>query len=96
MANRSKSTTVPSEHPTFNTNTCQEPCSHYHSNHKVVCTHPSNKEQTSTCQRNFRGVRLLQPVLVVFDKKEIASVNKVRNQQQLHPYSATVYASLEK
>ena len=42
------------------------------------------------------SVRLLQPVLVVFDKKEIASVNKVRNQQQLHPYSAMVNASPER
>ena len=91
MANRSKGTTVPSKHPRFNTNTCQEHCSHYHSNQKVVCTHPSNKQQTSACQRNFRGVRLLQPV-----KREIASVNKVRNQQHLHAYSAMVNASPER
>ena len=42
------------------------------------------------------SVRLLRPVLVVFDKKEIASANKVRNQQQLHPYSAMVNASPER
>ena len=96
MATRSKGTTVTSEHPRFNANTCQEHCSHYHSNQKVVCTHPSNKEQTSACQRNFRGVRLLQPVLAVFAKKETASVNKVRNQQHLHPYSAMVNASPER
>ena len=63
-------------------------CSVLHTK-SIRCSHKSQNDWKD-------NVRLLQPVFVGFDKKDIASVNKGRNQQQLHPYSAMVNASPER
>ena len=101
MANRSKGTDVPSEHPRFNTNTCQEHCSHYHSNQKsfapihltrnrlrrasvtfevsISCSvlHTRSIRYSHKSQNDWKdSVRLLRPVLVVFDKKELLQLTK--------------------